>query len=189
MEWPPPRDEPDRDTPDVIADRYARFEFSRLTVPLVPGGSTDTKIVFVPIAHLVRTNCAGRVRDDLDEAGIAAREKQARDDAHWKVWRQREGMVRLSAILSPEVGELVHSSFDVVTSPRRGRRLEAGRLGQANRLRSAHDGSDRRRGRPRRGFWWTPPGRAGGMHREGTRYAGRTRVPRLGTGHRCRGDH
>ncbi len=63
---------------------------------------------------------ARRMRDELDEAGIAAREKQCRDDRYWRVWRQRDGMVRINALLDPESGESVLSAYDQATSPRRG---------------------------------------------------------------------
>ena len=63
---------------------------------------------------------ARRLRDELDEAGILAREKQARDDRYWRVWRQRDGMVRVNALLDPESGESVLSAYDQATSPRRG---------------------------------------------------------------------
>ena len=63
---------------------------------------------------------ARRLRDELDEAGIAAREKQAQDDRYWRVWRQRDGMVRVNALLDPESGESVLSAYDHATSPRRG---------------------------------------------------------------------
>ncbi|MDH6236792.1 HNH endonuclease signature motif containing protein [Cryobacterium sp. CG_9.6] len=62
---------------------------------------------------------ARRLRDRLNEAGIAAGEKVARDQRYWKVWRQRDGMVRSSALLAPEDGELVLSAYETATSPRR----------------------------------------------------------------------
>jgi hypothetical protein len=63
---------------------------------------------------------ARRMRDELDEAGIAAREKQARDDRYLKVYRLRDGKVRLNGLFAPEDGEFVLSTYDVITGPRRG---------------------------------------------------------------------
>ncbi|HSP53020.1 MAG TPA: DUF222 domain-containing protein [Cryobacterium sp.] len=63
---------------------------------------------------------ARRMRDRLDEAGIAAREKQAHDDRYLKVYRLSNGNVRLNGLFAPEDGEFVLSTFDSVTGPRRG---------------------------------------------------------------------
>ncbi|TFD30019.1 DUF222 domain-containing protein [Cryobacterium cryoconiti] len=63
---------------------------------------------------------ARRMRDQLDEAGIAAREKQAHDDRFLRVYRLGNGNVRLHGLFAPEDGEFVLSTFDSVTSPRRG---------------------------------------------------------------------
>ncbi|TFB91479.1 DUF222 domain-containing protein [Cryobacterium sp. HLT2-28] len=63
---------------------------------------------------------ARRMRDDLDQAGIAAREKQAYDDRFLKVYRLANGMVRLHGLFAPEDGEFVLSTYDSITSPRRG---------------------------------------------------------------------
>ncbi|TDW28702.1 HNH endonuclease signature motif containing protein [Cryobacterium psychrophilum] len=62
---------------------------------------------------------ARRLRDRLNEASIAAGEKAARDQRYWRVWRQRDGMVRSSALLAPEEGEFVLSAYETATSPRR----------------------------------------------------------------------
>jgi len=63
---------------------------------------------------------ARRMRDDLDQAGIAAREKQAYDDRFLKVYRLATGKVRLHGVFAPEDGEFVLSTYDSITSPRRG---------------------------------------------------------------------
>ena len=63
---------------------------------------------------------ARRLRDHLDEAGIKAREKQARDDTKFKLFRRHDGMVVLSGLLAPEQGEYWLSAYDCLTSPRRG---------------------------------------------------------------------
>ena len=63
---------------------------------------------------------ARRLRDELDAAGILAREKQARDDTRWSLWRRADGMVTLHALLPPEQGELWSATYDALTGPRRG---------------------------------------------------------------------
>ncbi|MDJ0323906.1 DUF222 domain-containing protein [Cryobacterium sp. PH31-AA6] len=63
---------------------------------------------------------ARRLRDDLDTAGIAAREKQAHDDRYLRVYRLRDGKIRLHGLFAPEDGEFVLSTYDALTSPRRG---------------------------------------------------------------------
>ncbi|WP_277613517.1 DUF222 domain-containing protein, partial [Cryobacterium fucosi] len=63
---------------------------------------------------------ARRMRDDLDQAGIAAREKQAYDDRFLKIYRLPDGKVRLHGLFAPEDGEFVLSTYDSITSPRRG---------------------------------------------------------------------
>ena len=63
---------------------------------------------------------ARRLRDDLDAAGILAREKQARDDTTWSLWRRADGMVTLHALMAPEQGEMWIATYDALTSPRRG---------------------------------------------------------------------
>ena len=63
---------------------------------------------------------ARRMRDHLDEADIAAREKQAHDDRYLKVYRFSNGNVRLNGLFAPEDGEFVLSTFDSITGPRRG---------------------------------------------------------------------
>ena len=63
---------------------------------------------------------ARRLRDELDAASILAREKQARDDTTWSLWRRADGVVTLHALLPPEQGELWIATYDALTSPRRG---------------------------------------------------------------------
>ncbi|TFC28923.1 HNH endonuclease, partial [Cryobacterium sp. MDB1-18-2] len=63
---------------------------------------------------------ARRVRDVLDEAGIAAREKAAYDDRSLRFWRLHTGQVRMVGLFAPEDGEYLMSTYDAITSPRRG---------------------------------------------------------------------
>ncbi|WP_166786577.1 DUF222 domain-containing protein, partial [Cryobacterium sp. TMT1-19] len=79
---------------------------------------------------------ARRMRDLLDEAGIAAREKQAHDDRYLKVYRLSNGNVRLNGLFAPEDGEFVLSTFDSITGPRRGgvRFVDAERAAWAKKM-------------------------------------------------------
>ncbi|WP_104194985.1 DUF222 domain-containing protein [Cryobacterium sp. M25] len=79
---------------------------------------------------------ARRMRDQLDEAGIAAREKQAYDDRYLRVYRLGNGNVRLSGLFAPEDGEFVLSTFDSITGPRRGgvRFVDAERAAWAKKM-------------------------------------------------------
>jgi hypothetical protein len=63
---------------------------------------------------------ARRLRDDLDEAGIAAREKQAYDDRYLRIYRLRDGKIRLHGLFTHDDGEFVLSAYDALTGPRRG---------------------------------------------------------------------
>ncbi|WP_347232354.1 DUF222 domain-containing protein [Cryobacterium sp. TMT2-42-4] len=84
---------------------------------------------------------ARRMRDWLDEAGIAAREKQAHekqahDDRYLRVYRLANGDVRLNGLFAPEDGEFVLSTFDSITGPRRGgvRFVDAERAAWAQKM-------------------------------------------------------
>jgi hypothetical protein len=63
---------------------------------------------------------ARRLRDQLDAEGIARREKTQHDARSFRIWRQLDGMYRVSALLAPEDGRLVELIVDGATSPRRG---------------------------------------------------------------------
>jgi hypothetical protein len=63
---------------------------------------------------------AREVRDLLDEAGIADRERQRHDQRGLKFWRRPDGMGRLVWDLDPETSAVVGEIYDRVTSPKRG---------------------------------------------------------------------
>jgi hypothetical protein len=63
---------------------------------------------------------ARRVRDLLDVAGIQAREKAAYDERYLRIWKDRDGRVRMNALYAPEDGAYILSAYDALTSPRRG---------------------------------------------------------------------
>ena len=63
---------------------------------------------------------ARQTRDSLDEAGIRVREQKAWDDRYLRIWTLGTGQVRVDGLFPPEQGEFIKSTFDSLTSPRRG---------------------------------------------------------------------
>ncbi|PXA71712.1 HNH endonuclease signature motif containing protein [Cryobacterium arcticum] len=63
---------------------------------------------------------ARQARDSLDEAGIRVREQKAWDDRYLRIWTLDTGQVRVDGLFPPEQGEFIKSTFDSLTSPRRG---------------------------------------------------------------------
>jgi hypothetical protein len=63
---------------------------------------------------------ARRMRDSLDEAGIAMREKKAWDDRYLRMWRIDTGQVHVHGLFPPEQGEYLMALHDSLTGPRRG---------------------------------------------------------------------
>jgi hypothetical protein len=59
-------------------------------------------------------------RDDLDEAGIAIRERERRQLRSLRRWRKPDGMTRYIWELDPESAAMVDGIYDQLTSPRRG---------------------------------------------------------------------
>jgi Domain of unknown function (DUF222) len=64
---------------------------------------------------------ARAVRDEIDEQGIAERERHRHEQRYLKVYRRHDGMVRVDGLLAPESGGAeVLATFEAITSPRRG---------------------------------------------------------------------
>jgi hypothetical protein len=63
---------------------------------------------------------AAGMRDQLDLAGIAARENALREKRYLRVSKQLDGMTRINGLLDPESAAIVVPTFDAATSPRRG---------------------------------------------------------------------
>lgn len=63
---------------------------------------------------------ARRLRDDLDEAGIAEREEHRRDRRYLTLTPLADGMTRIAGLLDPESAAIIAGAVDAVTSPRRG---------------------------------------------------------------------
>jgi hypothetical protein len=61
-----------------------------------------------------------RLRDSLDEAGIAVREKKAWDDRYLRIWKIDTGQVHIHGLFPPEQGQYILDVFDSLTGPRRG---------------------------------------------------------------------
>ena len=56
----------------------------------------------------------------LDRAGVAEMENEQYNRQQAKIWRDREGMVHLSAVFAPEDGTFVKNSLDLLLGPRIG---------------------------------------------------------------------
>jgi hypothetical protein len=63
---------------------------------------------------------ASRARDDLDVAGIAARERQLHEKRYLRLIPQTDGSTRLDGLLDPESAAVLVPIADAATSPRRG---------------------------------------------------------------------
>ena len=63
---------------------------------------------------------AARARDDIDAAGVAAREEALREARYLRVTRQLDGTARIQGVLDPESAAIVIPILDAATSPRRG---------------------------------------------------------------------
>jgi hypothetical protein len=66
---------------------------------------------------------AARTREraaDLDEAHVVDRERAMREARYLRITPQSDGMTRLSGLLDPESAAVIVSTFDAITSPRRG---------------------------------------------------------------------
>ncbi len=63
---------------------------------------------------------ARQLRDELDELGVADRERARRDRRSLRFTRQPDGMGRLTWLLDPESAAVAAELYDRATSPRRG---------------------------------------------------------------------
>ncbi|QEO09625.1 HNH endonuclease signature motif containing protein [Protaetiibacter larvae] len=83
--------------------------------------AAETLVQAAPLLTLEQlATRAGRLRDELDLAGIAAREEQLRDKRSLRVSKQLDGMTRITGLLDPESAAVVVPILDAATSPRRG---------------------------------------------------------------------
>jgi hypothetical protein len=94
-------------SPEVSADDLADAAH-QLTV----------EAALLPLEKIARR--ARDLRDSLDEAGIADRERMLRDRRFLKLTPLPDGMTRLTGLLDPESAALVTDAVDLVTAPRRG---------------------------------------------------------------------
>ncbi len=79
------------------------------------------RVALVSLDELRRE--ARAARDRLDEAGIARREKQRRDNRYLKRWIRDDGMYQGAFLLDPEAGLHVFTALDAIIAPRRGVRF------------------------------------------------------------------
>lgn len=63
---------------------------------------------------------ARQLRDEIDETGIANRERLRRDARSLRLVRQADGMTRLVWVMDPETAASITELYDRATSPRRG---------------------------------------------------------------------
>ncbi len=63
---------------------------------------------------------AREVAAELDELHVAEREERLREQRFLRLFRQSDGMTRLSGLLDPESAATVVAAYDAATSPRRG---------------------------------------------------------------------
>lgn len=63
---------------------------------------------------------AREVAAELDEGHIAEREDRLREQRYLRLFKQSDGMTRLTGLLDPESAATVAAAFDAATSPRRG---------------------------------------------------------------------
>lgn len=63
---------------------------------------------------------ARELRDGLDAAGVADRERLMRDRRSVRTHHRTDGMLRLVGLFDPESAAIITAAFDQVTSPRRG---------------------------------------------------------------------
>jgi hypothetical protein len=63
---------------------------------------------------------AAAARDDLDQVGIAARERQLHEKRYLRLIPQRDGSARVDGLLDPESAAILLPIRDAATSPRRG---------------------------------------------------------------------
>ena len=63
---------------------------------------------------------ASRARDELDAAGVAAREAEAHEKRYLHVTKLADGSAAFRGLFDPESAAIVLPILDAVTSPRRG---------------------------------------------------------------------
>jgi hypothetical protein len=83
--------------------------------------AAETLIAAAPASTIENlAQLAARMRDELDLAGIAARENALRDKRYLRVSKQLDGTTRINGLLDPESAAIVVPILDAATSPRRG---------------------------------------------------------------------
>jgi len=63
---------------------------------------------------------ARELRDELDEAGVAVRERRRREARSFRLFRQPDGMTRAVWVMDPETAAIVTETYDRIVSPKLG---------------------------------------------------------------------
>jgi hypothetical protein len=100
---------------ELVADTSPAAELLRECERLL------ARVALVSLDELRRE--ARSARDRLDDAGIARREKERRDNRYLKRWIRDDGMYAGSFLLDPEGGQRLFSALDSFVAPRRGVRF------------------------------------------------------------------
>ena len=102
---------------------------------------TDTaaRLVELQVVRLIAdiTIRARTLREDLDEAGISAREAERKQRRSLRVFRQSDGMTRLTWLMDPESATIVTQTYDQLTSPAAEARAGWTRPKRRERMRSS----------------------------------------------------
>lgn len=106
--------EPDRPTGDPVADA------GRVTADTL----AQAVELLVGEAHALDVDRllkrARELRDELDEAGVAVRERRRYEARSFRLFRQADGMTRATWVMDPETAAIVTDMYDRTVSPKLG---------------------------------------------------------------------
>ncbi|MFT4030739.1 MAG: DUF222 domain-containing protein [Protaetiibacter sp.] len=105
--------------PDPISGDAER-DAGRVTTELLTGAA-ETLAREATVLDVDRLHVRAReLRDELDVAGVALRERRRHEARSLRVYRQADGMSRLVWLMDPETAAVVGEVYDRVTSPKLG---------------------------------------------------------------------
>lgn len=103
--------------PDAASDEQQRVESALASA----AERLVAEAAVLPLEQLATR--ASRLRDEIDLAGVAAREEQLREKRFLRLTPQLDGSTRISGLLDPESAAIVVPVLHAATSPRRGPRF------------------------------------------------------------------